>query len=182
MSNKITKRQISALFILMTILIGAVVWRYVTPNQNIEKVALEIEQIAMDIRQKYAHKIDYWGLNTQFVIDNKILTNLSYVDNEIKNALGKPVYIGRGQDGETIMPGERSFEVVYDNLSVGECIALASYEFKHPEEVGLLQITIVSKKGTQTFAWGEKDHKLPISRHKAQSFCTNYAKILWTIE
>ena len=80
------------------------------------------------------------------------------------------------------MPGERSFDVVYGDLSMGECVALAAYRFERPEELGLLQITVVSGDNRQTFSWGEENYKLPVARQEAQKICRKGSKVLWTIE
>lgn len=111
-----------------------------------------------------------------------MLTNLSYDDGKLINALGKPVKIGSGENGDTVMPGERSFDVVYSGLNTGECIALAAYRFERPEELGLLQVTIVGKDNRQSFSWGEETFKLPVSRPEAKKICRNGSKVLWTME
>lgn len=179
------RRQIQQLYVLIAVMaavIVLIVWQYVSPNKKIEQAALQVAEIARQIRQNYTSRVDYWGLNTQTVVTNNILTNLSYDGDKLVNALGKPVQIGSGENGDTVMPGERSFDIVYSGLSTGECIALAAYRFERSEELGLLQITIVSKDGRQSFSWGEEEHKLPVSRPEAKKICRNGSKILWTME
>ncbi len=175
-------RQFYILLAIMTAAIGFIVLQYVSPNQRAEEAALQVEEIARQIRQNHAQRIDYWGLNTQSVIDNNMLTNLSYDDGKLINALGKPVKIGSGENGDTVMPGERSFDVVYSGLSAGECVYLAAYHFEKPEELGLLKVTVISKDKRQSFTWGEEEFKLPVSRPEAKKICRNGSNVLWTIE
>lgn len=182
MPKKLANRQISLLLAGMIAVTGMIVWHYVTPNQKVEQAALQVAEIAQKVRQHYASRVDYWGLNTQSVVDNNILTNLSYDNKELTNALNKSVLIGSGENGDTVMPGERSFDVVYDDLSMGECVALAAYRFERPEQLGLLQITIVNGTDRQSFSWGEENYKLPVTRQEAQKICHNGSKVLWTIE
>ncbi len=182
MRQKINNRPIALLIAALVLLSGIMVWHYVTPNKKTEQAALQVAETAALVRRHYASKIDYWGLNTQSAVDNNILTNLPYHKGRLTNALGKPVLIGSGENGETVMPGERSFDVVYGDLSMGECVALAAYRFERPEELGLLQITVVSGDNRQTFSWGEENYKLPVARQEAQKICRKGSKVLWTIE
>ena len=176
------EKQIYTLIAIMVAAIGLLMWKYIAPGRNAEEAALQVEAIADAVRRQYADKVDYWGLNTQTAIDNKILTKLPYDDGRLLNALGKPIFIGSGENGDTVMPGERSFNVIYDNLSMGECIALASYRFERPEETGLLQVTVVGKGQSRSFDWGNEQYRLPVSRPAAKEICTNNSKVLWTIE
>lgn len=182
MIKRIRERQLYILIAVMVAVAGIIVWGYVTPGKKIEEAARQIEEIAREVRQSYVNQVDYWGLSTENAVAKNILTILSYDDNKLINALGKPVQIGSGENGETVMPGERSFDVVYDDLSMGECVALATYRFERPEELGLLQITIVNKDGSQSFSWGEENYKLPVSRLEAKKLCRNGSKVLWTLE
>ena len=182
MAKKIVPKQLYIIAAIFAAVVCLLVWKYVSPGRKVEQAALQVTETAEKIRQEYARKVDYWGLNTQTAIDKKILTNLSYDDGKLLNALGKPVTVGSGENSDTVMPGERSFDIVYAELGMGECIALASYRFERPEETGLLQITIVGKDKSQSFGWGNEDYSLPVSRPAAKEICTNNSKVLWTME
>ncbi len=182
MIKRIREHQLHILIAVMVAVVGFIVWGYITPGKKIEEAARQIEEIAREVRQSFVNQIDYWGLSTKNAVAKNILTILSYDDNKLINALGKPVQIGSGENGGIVMPGERSFDVVYDDLSMGECVALATYHFERPEELGLLQITIINEDGSQSFSWGEENYKLPISRQEAKRFCRNVSKVLWTLE
>ena len=142
----------------------------------------DVAKIVIDVHKIYANKASYWQLSTKSFFGNDILTKYRYKNNQLINALGKPILIGKGENGDVIMPGEKSFDVVYTDLSAEECVSVAAYRFEQPENLGLLQITIVNGEKSQTFEWGAEDHMLPISRVEAKSFCSSKAKVIWTFE
>ena len=182
MNKELVAKQIYVLIAIVIIFVGIIVWRYLAPSHRLEQAASQIAEIAHDLRAAYRQKVDYWKLDTKFAVDNNMLTNLSYNGGKLLNALGKEVLIGRGKDGDTLMPGERSFDIVYKNLSLAECVILSTYQYKQKEELGLLQITIISNDKSQNFDWGEGDFGLPINRETAKKFCTNNSTVLWTME
>lgn len=124
MNRHLQTRQLYVLLAIMTAAVILIVRQYVSPNKKVEEAALQVEEIARLVRQNYASRVDYWGLSTQSAIDNNMLTNLSYDDGKLINALGKPVKIGSGENGDTVMPGERSFDVVYSGLNTGNALPL----------------------------------------------------------
>ena len=140
--------------------------------------AREVASAALSIRSAFADKASYWGLSNNFIKSNNILTNYRYKDNQLVNVLGKPVLIGSGENAEVVMPGDKSFDVVYTDLTAQECIKLSSYRFDEPETLGLLQITIIGKK-TEVFDWSGR---LPVEQHKAKEFCSDNSKVIWTFE
>ncbi len=140
--------------------------------------AREVASAVRAIHIVFADKPSYWGLNNNFLKSNDILTNYRYKDNQLVNILGKPVLIGAGETAEVAMPGDKSFDVVYTDLSVKECIMLSTYQFEQPETLGLLQITIVGKE-RKVFDWGSR---LPVEQHEAKKFCSDKSKVIWTFE
>lgn len=155
-----------------------VFWWNSSPKTNINEASKQVFEIASQVRKHYVQKPDYWGLSSS----NQILTNLFYSNGKLINALSKPILLGQGADGAMIMPGGRSFDVVYKELTKSECIALAVYEQPVSAEVGLLQITITNSEKTTEFRWGDEEFKLPISRRNAMLACKNGDTIIWTFE
>ena len=151
-------------------------------HSDSKNAAEDVMKIAADVHKIYANKASYWQLSTKSFFGNDILTKYRYKNNQLINALGKPILIGKGENGDVIMPGEKSFDVVYTDLSAEECVSVAAYRFEQPENLGLLQITIVNGEKSQTFEWGAEDHMLPISRVESKSFCPSKAKAIWTFE
>ena len=178
-------KNLNFFYLLSTLVIvftGFIIWKYMLPDSKFDNAALQLMDITKDIRKHYINKASYWGLSTKYLVDNNILTNLSYDDGRLVNALGKKVEIGQSDNGDAVLPGEKSFVVAYKRLSNRECIALAAYRFAQPEELGLLSITIKNKDNNQVFDWGEGDYTLPINRQTAKRFCRNDSTVLWTIE
>lgn len=155
-------------------------WWLSRPSAAINAVE-QLPDIVSNIRKTYAHKASYWGLNNQALRGNNILINFDYKDNQLVNALGKPVLIGRGEDGDIIMPGEKSFDIVFGGLSTKECIQIVTYRFEQQATLGLLQVTIFGEK-SQSFDWGSATHKLPVTRPEAERFCSDQSKVMWTFE
>ena len=146
------------------------------------KAAREVAFIAQGVHQLYAHKNSYWMLSSDSLKSNNILINFRYKNGQLRNALGKPVLVGKGENGDIVMPGDRSFDIVYTDLTTKECLDTAAYQYEQHEILGLLQITIISKEKSQTFDWGAKTYKLPVSRHEAENFCSDGSKVVWTFE
>lgn len=180
--KEISSRQWYVLVAATIMIMGGVVFCYITPNKKIELAATQIELIAENIHRHFSSKVNYWGLSTKYVVDNNILTNWSYDNAQLVNALGKNIEIGQNENGDAVMPGDRSFVIAYRHLSMKECIALAAYRFERPEELGLLSITIKNKDHNQSFDWGEGDYKIPIRRQETKKFCRNNSTVIWTIE
>ena len=179
--RSIFNRQFIATITSMLLVAMVIIWWQTKPNSRTEKATEQVFTIAKEIRKSYIKKIDYWGLNNNTVLSNSILTKNFYKDNNLVNALDKPIYIGQGAEGNMVMPGGRSFDIVYDNLSKSECVALAGYNYTQQDILGLLKITIIGKT-TQEFSWTEKDYKLPIKRTKANDICKKNSIIVWTLE
>lgn len=140
--------------------------------------AREVASAVRAIHGAFADKASYWGLCNNFLKSNNILTNYRYKDNQLVNILGKPVLIGSGETAEVAMPGDKSFDVVYTDLSAKECIKLSAYQFEQPETLGLLQITIVGREH-KVFDWSSR---LPVEQHEAKKFCSDKSKVIWTFE
>lgn len=157
------------------------VWLGLKSNKT-DRAAAEVINIAADIHKLYANKANYWMLGNSSLRSNDILTNYQYKNNQLVNALGKPILIGKGEDGDVVMPGEKSFDVVYTDLSAKECIAVATYQYEQQELLGLLQITIIGKEQSRIFEWGAETYKLPVIRPEAERFCSDGSKVIWTFE
>lgn len=150
-------------------------------EDNIEPTAQQLIEITNKIRQKFSNKPDFWKLNTQWVIDNKILPENMLDDTRIINKLGKNILVGFGAQGQMLMPGAKSFDIVYENLNYNECVALASYQFSKQQILGLLSLTIVNESQEKRLVWGE-DGELPPSIDKAQTICGKKNILIWNFE
>ncbi len=166
----------------LALIVIGLMFAYKNKSTNKQNAAEDVAKIADDVHKMYANKASYWQLSTKSFFGNDILTKYRYKGNQLINTLGKPILIGRGENGDVIMPGDKSFDVVYTDLTAEECVSVAAYRFEQPENLGLLQITIMNGEKSQTFEWGAENHKLPISRVEAKSFCSSNTKVVWTFE
>ncbi len=179
--KKVINTKTVTIIISLLLMVMVCLWWYSRPSRA-TIAAAEVATIAKDIQKLYAQKASYWMLNTESLKSNDILTEYRYKNKQLINALGKPILIGKGENGDIVMPGEKSFDVVYTDLSMVECVNVASYQFKQQETLGLLQITIVGPEKSRTFEWSATDYALPISRPEAKIFCGNASKVIWTFE
>lgn len=148
--------------------------------QNDSKSSLageQIQQMVNQVRSFYKNKPDAWGLNTYSAIKNNIVAPDMLDGRQIKNALGKDVLLGSDVLGNTVMPGSRTFAIIYKNLDYDECLALASFPFPRKVMLSLDSINIVNDK-TYIFSWGQ-NLALPISEKEAQISCKKSNDVLW---
>lgn len=150
----------------------------IAPNKNILAMS-ELETMATAIRNSYKNSPAYWGLDSKFVINNNIANDVK--DSKIVNVLGKNTFVGYGFDATTLMPGSKTFDIVYKDLSKSECIALASFEFSEEQKLSLVAIILRIDNKEEEFNWGG-ENKLPLSVNIAKRFCKEKNDILWRFE
>ena len=168
-------------FIIATLILIIPLSLFCCSEESIEPTANQLIELTNKIRQKFSSKPDFWKLNTQWVIDNQILSE-DMVDNDnIINELGKNILIGFGAQGQMLMPGAKSFDVVYEDLNHNECVALSSYHFSEQQILGLLSLTIINETQETRLIWGENGKLLP-SKDKAQTICGKKNILIWNFE
>ena len=150
-------------------------------EEKTEPAAHQLIELTNIIRQKFNNKPDLWKLNTQWVIDNQVLPEDMIDDDSIVNALGKNVLVGFGMHGQMLMPGAKSFDIVYEDLTYNECVALASYQFSQQQLLGLLSLSIINEDQENCFVWGDGG-KFPPSPEKAQAICGKKNILIWNFE
>lgn len=168
------------LIILAVILLVEMIFFRETDIKTAE-VAQQNELLAQKIRQYYSQRPDYWGLSTKTVINNKIAPAEMITAQGLRNAYNAEVLVGNGINGDIVMPGSRSFDVVYKNLNRRQCMELASYGYSEKYLLGLNSITINSEKSSNTFNWGE-GKTLPLSAKEAKKKCGLTNTLLWHYE
>jgi len=168
-------------FIIAVVILVIPLSLFCCSEQDIEPAANQLVDLTAKIRQKFSNKPDFWKLNTQWVIDNQILPENMIDDGCIINALGKNVLVGFGAQGQMLMPGAKSFDIVYENLNYNECVALASYQFSMQQLLGLLSLVIINENLENRLVWGE-DGEFPPSTEKAQTICGKNNILIWNFE
>ena len=177
--------QIGQKIIIMTTLITALLvcllaW-IIRPNPEINLAAVQLAQTANNIRLFYQTKPGYWGLSTENVIKNNLQASDMLKDNKLYNAFEKPVLIGQDDEGNIAMPGSKNFVITFKELSKSECTAMAAFKLNERENLTLLQMVILNKKGNFVFTWGG-ENPLPITKTEAEKFCERVNTIAWSFE
>ncbi|MBQ9732388.1 MAG: hypothetical protein IJV97_04815 [Alphaproteobacteria bacterium] len=145
----------------------------------IGKAVKEMEALAGNIRRLYQNRPDYWGLNTQLVLDKKIYPNKMGENNKLTSLLGNNVLVGDGHLGKVLMPGSRNFDITYSELTRKQCIQLATHDFDSSFWLVVMGVTIVNNEEQQLFSWEDKEYKLPISMAHAKKLCKDGSAIVW---
>lgn len=146
------------------------------------KTILAGEQVVLlinNIRSFYQNKPNAWGLNTYSAIQNKIVPTNMINGRQIKNCLNKDVLLGADAIGNTVMPGSKTFSIVYKNLDYDECVALSRFPFSEKVMISFDAVDVINED-TYSFSWGE-EKALPISEKDAQSSCKQNNDILWNV-
>lgn len=149
------------------------------PNKTIVSAANQIVLLTDNVRNFYKNKPNAWGLNTYSAIQNKIAPQNMVYGRQIRNALNKDVLLGSDLLGNTVMPGSKTFAIVYKNLNQEECIKLSSTVFSDKTMLSFDMISIINSK-TYNFSWGAKN-ALPITEIAAKEICKEDNDILWNI-
>lgn len=163
-----------ALVILISILAGGT-------NKKVIQTQKDMIVLAENIRKQYTKKPDYWGLSTPSIIQNGIVPNVMLRDDKLFSPIAKEMLVGADKDGNMIMPGTRSFYIIYKGLSKKNCVDMASYPMSEQNKLGLLSVTIVNEQNEVVFQWGS-EYSLPIDKVSAAKICRNDNIILWNFE
>ena len=151
-------------------------------QRQISRNVQDIFAISDEIRAFYTNKPDYWGLNTEFAIKNKIVPNEFVKDNKILLSNGLEILIGNGADGDTIMPLSQSFDIVLPQLNKAQCISYAEMPLKQDNLLKLLSIRIINASGDYLFEWGGQK-KLPVQKYTTKNLCAdNKNTIIWSVK
>ncbi len=142
----------------------------------------ELELLSQNIRKYYQNRPDYWGLNSQTVIDKQIAQESIIRNNELIGALKNKILVGNGLNADILMPGARGFDIIYKDLSQNNCIALASANFSKHFWLGITAVSIVQNNRAETFSWNDNTNKLPITKTMAKKYCHNNSNIIWHFE
>ncbi|MDR1693600.1 MAG: hypothetical protein LBR70_00180 [Lactobacillaceae bacterium] len=173
-NKKIIAAAVSV-FIIAIVILGIFLMK---PNKS-SLAKLELENLVSSIRNSYKNSPGYWGLDTKYVINNGLARDAA--DGKIVNIYGKTTLAGYDFAATTLMPGSKTFDIIYEGLTKEECISLSSIELSDEQKLSLISVFIKSGDIVSEFGWGE-ENKLPISVNIAKRFCKNNNDILWRFE
>lgn len=147
----------------------------------IEKNVVEIFQISDDIRSYYANKPDYWGVSTQSVIDNKIVSEEFINGGKLILHGHTEIRIGNGENADAVMPLSQYFDIIMSNLNKAQCMAYAEAPLLQEDRLKLNSIRIINILGDYLFEWGGK-RKLPIAKYMTRDLCIDGSNtIIWSL-
>lgn len=163
--------------ILLIVLLVGIALRLTKSDEKTEAAAQQVWRLADNIRNYYRNRPDAWGLNSTTTINEGIAPQDMSQDNQLLNILGKGVMVGGDINGSTVMPGSRSFVIIYKNLNERECREIATAKITEKEQLSLTSMIIRNEKDTH-FIWGG-ENPLPISVKDAKKSCRKNNIIAW---
>ncbi len=142
----------------------------------------DIFKLSDDIRSFYADKPDYWGLNTESVIKNKIVSSAFIRKEKLTLSHGTEVQIGSGEQAEVVMPSSQNFDVILKGLTKAQCISYAESLLTGEQLLKLEKISIINQFGSYSFEWGG-ERKLPIEKYASKDVCSDGTNtLIWTFK
>lgn len=179
----LTKKEKKAVFLLLGAgiagIIATIMVARLSSVSGLKEAAQEVQQLSTNIRRYYQNRPDFWGLDTQTVVEKAILPQNMSHQKGLQGFWGNPVLVGNGSEGAMLMPGSRTFDIVYKNLNRKQCMALAPYKFDEQFFMGLSYMVLIKDNTQETFTWDDKVKKLPITTAMAKEFCAENNHILW---
>ena len=164
------------------VLVFAFIWHIaMAPNTKIAEAQQNMFALTENIRNFYKKRPDYWGLSTQSALKNGLIPQMMLKDSKIYSAVGQNILIGSDEAGSVVMPGMRSFYIIYNGVSKKDCVDMVSYPISEQNKLGLLGVIIKNNKEEVVFQWGG-ENSLPIKKDKATKICRNKSIILWNFE
>lgn len=176
---KACKKTLITLVLVVFIGILSSLFFFTQEESGTAEAAAQLEQLVSDIRHYYQNRPDYWGLSTQVVIDKKICPHEMLKNNQLIGYFENPILIGNGPEANILMPGARSFDIIYKDLNKKQCVSLASFDFDQTFWLGITGITIKSDYKTQFFTWDDEKNGLPIKNIAAKDICKEKNMIIW---
>lgn len=141
----------------------------------------EVFTLAEAIHNHYRVRPDYWGLNTQSAIDNKLVPDTLLRGGKVISSMGKEFIIGQDIEGNMVMPGTRQFMISVPNISKSACLGLLTIPVTQEQNLSLTAISLTSENVNTEFTWGG-DLALPVSESTAKQYCKNHNTISWVFE
>lgn len=180
LSFGIRDKQIALGLVILALLIGVIILSIPDADKKANLAANQAMELAEKIRSHYRTKPNYWGLNTNYALENDIVPQTMLRKNKIINSLGQVVLIGSRIDGDAIMPGSHGFDIIFKNVNKKSCMLLMSHSFDENQKLALTSVTLINTK-EKVFSWsGENIFPLPIL--ETRKICESKNNIIWNFE
>lgn len=149
-------------------------------NKPAVEAAGQVSLLTENVRKFYQNRPDGWGISSESAVKNKIVPKAMMKDGKIVNALGKEVLLGADENGNMVMPGMRSFAVVYKGLSYRECVIAAEKSLTENMPLVLNDLVVRHKDKSTEFIWGG-ENALPVSASAAKKACGKQNMLIWSV-
>lgn len=158
---------------------GFFIWFGVSaaPAKN---AAQQVTQLSENVRKFYQNRPDGWGISSEAAIKNNIVPPAMLKEGNIVNALGKEVLLGADENGNMVMPGMRSFVVVYKELSYRECLTATKESLTENMQLALNNLIVKNDDRSTEFIWGG-ENALPVSTSAAKKACGRQNTLIWSV-
>ena len=175
---RLTSNQfIGLVCVLVALVICLVCVFFLKPEKKID-FSQELKTISASVRKHYQKNIDYRGLETKIIVDDKVLPQTMVRNGKIYSAFKGEILIGRNLKGDAVLPFENFFSVTYLNINRQKCEGLIASTFD--ETSGLTAITVSNEKLYEFTYGGELS--LPVSEQKAKEICASKNDVMFTFE
>lgn len=171
-------KKIISLVIIFLVLVVFLFFFISKPNPNIMTSANQINVLAENIQKFYRNRPDAWGLNTQTMLKNSIVPPEMVAQKNVVNALGKTILVGADIQGNTVMPGNRNYVIVFNDINYDECILLSTSSLSEKNMLSLTSVQIVNEE-EHLFSWGSSN-SLPITKTEAKKACKKTNVLAWS--
>jgi len=167
----------NGLIIIISLFLALVTMLYLLMHNPYQKLHEQIFQTADNVRVYYRDHPNYWKLNTEKAIEDKL------VSDELIKRTEYDFKIGVGVDGETALPSDTTFDIVLSGVNKSTCIGLVEAKISKEQLLSLQKITVTNSKGTTDFEWDGSKHSLPVKKYAARNVCQPAQNtILWNFQ
>lgn len=147
-------------------------------SPDYKQIHYEVSELAKAIRGQYQKRPDYWGLNTQKIINEGFISEKFLRNEKIISSLGREFIIGSNAQGDTVMPSGRQFVITIADISRNACEGLLKQANISTADPSLDAILIQNDDENSEFGWSEENNFSKLTKN-AKSICKNRNKISW---
>lgn len=164
------------------VIVGGGVYACTSQQRAILEDVSQIFSLSDEIRAYYADKPDYWGVDTDLLIKNKVLPKHYIHKNKLLLDSGRQILIGNGINAEPVMPLAQTFDIIMPDLNKAQCISYAEAPLDDEASLKLFSLQIINSSGAYLFEWGGS-FSLPIKKYATKDLCLDRENtLIWSIK
>jgi len=167
----------NGIIIALCLLFAVIALSYVLFHNPLRDLHASIFKTADNIRSYYRDQPNYWKLSTDMAKE------ASLVDKYLLEQSEYQWRIGQGENGDTVMPNDNSFDIALHKLSKSACINLSESPIDNAQLLGILKIIVSNENGITEFMWGNDENPLPIKLYTTRHICSPAGNtVIWTFQ